>query len=143
MYFENLLSNLIDLFYSRQPNLENFTPSFDLEMFRQAEMRNAELIHQNSALELASENSDDQDDSSNNGDSNPSSAASSSTTLVKSIIFGKHEIDVWYTSPYSDDFQNCLKLFICEYCLKCMNLQVVYHRHVTKCTRRHPPGKFL
>lgn len=125
--------------YSRQPNLEKFTPSFDLEMFRQAELRNAELIHLNSALELASDNSNDQDETSSDEDLSPPSAE---TTLVKGIIFGKHQIDVWYTSPYSDDFQNCLKLYICEYCLKCMNLQVVYHRHVSKCTRRYPPGKF-
>lgn len=111
---------------SRQHKLDGFAPSLDLQLFLDAQSRTAEQFHLNSALELQPEN-------------RPTSPTRHSG--VESIVFGKHQIDVWYTSPYSDDFQSCLKLYICEFCLKCMNSSRIFERHSAKCTLRHPPGQ--
>jgi len=39
---------------------------------------------------------------------------------VNTIEFGRYEIDTWYFSPYPEEFSNCSKLYICEFCLKYM-----------------------
>ena len=120
-----MISLICAFICSRQPNLAGFCPTFDLDLFKEAQSRTAQLIHVNSALESETET----DESSSNRQ-----------TGVQSIVFGKRLIDVWYSSPYSDDFQNCLKLFICEFCLKCMNSSLILQRHSSKCSLRHPPG---
>jgi len=59
---------------------------------------------------------------------------------VNVIELGKFEIDTWYFSPYPEEFSQCDKLFICEFCLKYMKKKKTLLRHKTKCEYRHPPG---
>ncbi|CAF0853804.1 unnamed protein product [Brachionus calyciflorus] len=60
---------------------------------------------------------------------------------IDKIQFGKYEIDTWYFSPYPDEFGKQSKLFICEYCLKYMKLELSYRYHLSECVARRPPGK--
>ena len=48
---------------------------------------------------------------------------------INVIEFGKYEIDVWYFSPYPEEYSNVHKLYICEFCLKYMRSQKTYARH--------------
>lgn len=57
-----------------------------------------------------------------------------------SIEMGKFEMEVWYQSPYPENFAIGTKLFICEFCLKYMNNRTSLQRHCTKCVWRFPPG---
>lgn len=49
---------------------------------------------------------------------------------IDKIQFGKYEIDTWYFSPYPDEYGKQPKLFICEYCLKYMKLELTYRYHL-------------
>lgn len=93
------------------------------------------MIHENSYLEIESNKLN------NINTLNDKEVITSiiNQTSVKKVQFGKHEISVWYDSPYSE-FQNCLKLFICEFCLKCMNSSIILQHHQMKCPLKHPPG---
>jgi histone acetyltransferase MYST2 len=59
---------------------------------------------------------------------------------IRCIDLGRYEIDVWYGSPYPEEYRYLPKLYICEFCLKYMNSAEVSNRHVRKCVLRHPPG---
>lgn len=93
----------------------------------ETQSRTAELIHHNCSLELSPES--DSENKSQKG--------------LQNIVFGKYEIGVWYSSPYSNEFQSCLKLFICEFCLKCMNSSLILKRHKAKCPLNGPPGLYI
>lgn len=54
---------------------------------------------------------------------------------------GKHEMEVWYQSPYPDDYARLPKLYLCEFCLRYMKSATILKRHAVKCVWRHPPGK--
>ena len=60
-------------------------------------------------------------------------------TKVKNIDvieFGRYEIDTWYFSPYPEEYSNCSKLYVCEFCLKYMKSPITYARHkVRVCVR--------
>ncbi|XP_076317762.1 histone acetyltransferase KAT8-like isoform X1 [Tachypleus tridentatus] len=60
---------------------------------------------------------------------------------VDRIQFGKYEIDAWYFSPFPEEYDKQPKLWICEYCLKYMQLEKTYRYHQSECTWRQPPGK--
>lgn len=60
---------------------------------------------------------------------------------IDKIQLGKYEIDTWYFSPYPDEAGKSPKLFICEYCLKYMKLEMTYRYHLSECVWRNPPGK--
>ncbi|KAH1000315.1 hypothetical protein HUJ04_000230 [Dendroctonus ponderosae] len=60
---------------------------------------------------------------------------------TKSIEMGKFEMEVWYQSPYPEDYARLPKLYICEYCLRYMKSRTILERHVIKCVWRHPPGE--
>ena len=60
---------------------------------------------------------------------------------IDKIQIGKYEIDTWYYSPYPEEYGRQSKLWICEYCLKYMRLEKSYHKHLTECAWRTPPGK--
>ncbi|KAI9317729.1 acyl-CoA N-acyltransferase, partial [Dichotomocladium elegans] len=49
-------------------------------------------------------------------------------------------IDVWYLSPYPEEYSHLEILFICEYCLKYMKSSFIAKRHKIKCPMKHPPG---
>lgn len=100
---------------SREPNLKNLTPLFDYEMFKEAQAKAAEQL-QEKARDVKMRYG------------------------IKCIDLGRYEIDVWYGSPYPEEYRYLPKLYICEYCLKYMNSEAVSDRHVKKCPWRHPPG---
>lgn len=108
---------------SREPGLRNLTPVFDYDMFREAQSRAAELIQE-------------QLDS----DKKKQRGRPPLTTYLKSIVMGKYEMDVWYASPYPDEYVSLPKLYICEFCLKYFNSPLIMKRHVIKCTSKYPPG---
>jgi histone acetyltransferase MYST1 len=59
---------------------------------------------------------------------------------IQTIEIGKFEVDTWYFSPYPEEFANCQKLYMCEFCLKYMKKRKTLQRHKLKCDLRHPPG---
>jgi len=100
---------------SREPNLKNLTPIFDYEMFKEAQAKAAEQLQERA-----------RDVKMRYG--------------IKCIDLGRYEIDVWYGSPYPEEYRYLPKLFICEFCLKYMTSAMVSARHVQKCSLKHPPG---
>ncbi|PSN38346.1 hypothetical protein C0J52_26724 [Blattella germanica] len=60
---------------------------------------------------------------------------------TKYIEIGKYEVEVWYQSPYPEDYARVPKLYLCEYCLRYMKSRSILKRHVAKCVWRHPPGE--
>ncbi|CAG9817372.1 unnamed protein product [Phaedon cochleariae] len=60
---------------------------------------------------------------------------------TKYIEMGKFDMEVWYQSPYPEDYARLPKLYICEFCLRYMKSQTILDRHVVKCVWRHPPGE--
>ncbi|ERL86083.1 hypothetical protein D910_03497 [Dendroctonus ponderosae] len=101
---------------TREPELSNFVPEYDLTLFRDAQALASERIE----AELRS---------------------LPSTKGTKSIEMGKFEMEVWYQSPYPEDYARLPKLYICEYCLRYMKSRTILERHVIKCVWRHPPGE--
>ena len=59
---------------------------------------------------------------------------------IQQIQLGKYLIDAWYFSPYPEEFANCGRLYICDFCFKYMKSAKTLQRHYRKCTMRHPPG---
>lgn len=100
---------------SREPKLRDLTPIFDYEIFREAQAKAAEQL-QGKAKDVKMRYG------------------------IKCIDLGRYEIDVWYGSPYPEEYRYLPKLFICEFCLKYMTSAAVSRRHVQKCLLRHPPG---
>ena len=60
---------------------------------------------------------------------------------IDKIQIGRYEIDVWYFSPYPDEYGKVSRLWVCEYCLKYMKFESTFRRHLTECTWRQPPGR--
>ncbi|CAI0395857.1 unnamed protein product [Linum tenue] len=64
-------------------------------------------------------------------------------TKVKNIAtmeLGKYEIETWYFSPFPPEYNDCLKLYFCEFCLNFMKRKEQLQRHMRKCDLKHPPG---
>ncbi|KAK2723381.1 histone acetyltransferase KAT7-like [Artemia franciscana] len=99
----------------REPNLTNLTSEYDLKLFREAQAAAGEQL-ENELKAL------------------PPSRG------VKCIEMGRFEMNVWYQSPYPDEYIRLPKLYICEFCLKYMKCRTVLRRHMSKCVWRHPPG---
>ena len=59
---------------------------------------------------------------------------------IEYIEFGQFQIDIWYAAPYPEEYSRNKALFICEFCLKYMESDIVAWRHKTKCPWKHPPG---
>ena len=53
---------------------------------------------------------------------------------------GRYEMDIWYSSPYPEEFLNLPKLYICEFCLKYFGSPIILERHAIKCVLKCPPG---
>ena len=62
------------------------------------------------------------------------------TPGLHSIEMGRFEMEVWYQSPYPEDFPRGSKMFICQYCLKYLRCRTSLERHNAKCVWRFPPG---
>ena len=49
-------------------------------------------------------------------------------------------MEVWYQSPYPEEYSCLPKLYICEFCLKYFKSATQLRRHSVKCVWNHPPG---
>uniref|UniRef100_G3NR96 Histone acetyltransferase n=1 Tax=Gasterosteus aculeatus aculeatus TaxID=481459 RepID=G3NR96_GASAC len=103
---------------SREPLLENITSDYDLELFRKAQARASEDLEK---LRLAGQ-------------------VSEGSNMIKTIVFGRYELDTWYHSPYPEEYARLGRLYMCEFCLKYMKSQTILRRHMAKCVWKHPPG---
>ncbi|KAM3864178.1 histone acetyltransferase KAT7-like isoform 2-T2 [Diretmus argenteus] len=103
---------------SREPLLENITSDYDLELFRKAQARASDDLDK---LRLAGQ-------------------VSESSNMIKTIVFGRYELDTWYHSPYPEEYARLGRLYMCEFCLKYMKSQTILRRHMAKCVWKHPPG---
>lgn len=56
------------------------------------------------------------------------------------IVFGRYEVETWYSSPFPQEYARLPKLFFCEFCLKYTKSRAVLDRHMDKCQWRHPPA---
>lgn len=101
---------------SKEPDLSNFVPDYDLKLFRDAQAIASEKIEE----DLKSQ---------------------PNTKGTKYIEMGKFEMEVWYQSPYPEDYARLPKLYICEFCLRYMKSRTILQRHAYKCVWRHPPGE--
>ncbi len=99
----------------RQMDLSIFASDWDLKLFREAQS-------------LASEDFED------------SLKGLPDTKTIKYLQLGKYEMEVWYQSPYPEDYSCLPRVFLCEFCLKYMKSATVLKRHATKCVWKHPPG---
>lgn len=124
----------------REPNLMGFVSDYDLQLFREAQAIASEKMEMD-LLKLPPERG---------------------TKYVKNyeelllffvgihvIIFffspryitmGRHNMEVWYQSPYPDDAARLPKLYLCEFCLRYQKSEITMKRHAAKCVWRHPPG---
>ncbi|XP_075996573.1 histone acetyltransferase KAT7-like isoform X2 [Genypterus blacodes] len=103
---------------SREPLLENITSDYDLELFRKAQARASEDLEK---LRLAGQ-------------------VTEGGNMIKTIMFGRYELDTWYHSPYPEEYARLGRLYMCEFCLKYMKSQTILRRHMAKCEWKHPPG---
>ena len=99
----------------REIDLKPYASEWDLKMYREAKA-------------LASE------------DLENSLKGLPNTKTTRYIEMGKYEMEVWYQSPYPEDFTCLPKIYICEFCLKYMKSSTVLRRHAAKCVWKHPPG---
>uniref|UniRef100_A0A8C7PL03 Histone acetyltransferase n=1 Tax=Oncorhynchus mykiss TaxID=8022 RepID=A0A8C7PL03_ONCMY len=103
---------------TREPLLENITSEYDLELFRKAQARASEDLERLRIQGQITEGSN----------------------MIKTILFGRYELDTWYHSPYPEEYARLGRLYICEFCLKYMKSQTILRRHMAKCVWKHPPG---
>ncbi|XP_067869402.1 histone acetyltransferase KAT7 isoform X3 [Heterodontus francisci] len=103
---------------TREPLLDNLTSDFDLELFRKAQARASEDLEK---LRLQGQ-------------------ITEGSNMIKTIVFGRYELDTWYHSPYPEEYARLGRLYMCEFCLKYMKSQTILRRHMAKCVWKHPPG---
>ncbi|CAG5908982.1 histone acetyltransferase KAT7 [Menidia menidia] len=103
---------------TREPLLENITSDYDLELFRKAQARASEDLEKLRIQGQITEGSN----------------------MIKTIVFGRYELDTWYHSPYPEEYARLGRLYVCEFCLKYMKSQTILRRHMAKCVWKHPPG---
>ncbi|XP_064170783.1 histone acetyltransferase KAT7 isoform X8 [Anguilla rostrata] len=103
---------------TREPLLENITSDYDLELFRKAQARASEDLEK---LRLQGQ-------------------VTEGSNMIKTILFGRFELDTWYHSPYPEEYARLGRLYMCEFCLKYMKSQTILRRHMAKCVWKHPPG---
>ncbi|TRY93951.1 hypothetical protein DNTS_022027 [Danionella cerebrum] len=103
---------------TREPLLENITSDYDLELFRKAQARASEDLEK---LRLQGQ-------------------ITEGSNMIKTIFFGRYELETWYHSPYPEEYARLGRLYVCEFCLKYMKSQTILRRHMAKCVWKHPPG---
>lgn len=100
----------------REPKLTNIVSDYDLKLFQEAQALASEKIEEDlKGLPYVKG--------------------------TKYIEMGKFEMEVWYQSPYPEDYARLPKLYLCEYCLRYMKSRTILKRHLAKCVWRHPPGE--
>ncbi|KAK0080135.1 hypothetical protein PV325_000390 [Microctonus aethiopoides] len=105
----------------RQPRLSGLTSDYDLKLFMEAQALASEKIEKE-LKEL---------------DYDMEGRNCGGTRVVE---MGKWEMEVWYQSPYPEEFSRAPKLYLCEYCLRYAKSRQVWRRHREKCIWKHPPG---
>ncbi|XP_059471366.1 histone acetyltransferase KAT7 isoform X2 [Neocloeon triangulifer] len=110
----SLNESLVD--FNREPKLGNVASEYDLRLF----------------MEAQAAASDKMEDDLKGLPSNKG---------TKYIEMGKFDMEVWYQSPYPEEYASLPKLYLCEFCLRYMKTRIVLKRHLTKCVWRHPPGE--
>uniref|UniRef100_A0A671KSV2 Histone acetyltransferase n=1 Tax=Sinocyclocheilus anshuiensis TaxID=1608454 RepID=A0A671KSV2_9TELE len=103
---------------SHEPLLENITSDYDLELFRKAQACATDDLEK---LRLQGQ-------------------VTEGGNMIKTIVFGRYELDTWYHSPYPEEPARLGRLYMCEFCLKYMKSQTILRRHMAKCVWKHPPG---
>nr|XP_032821287.1 histone acetyltransferase KAT7-like isoform X6 [Petromyzon marinus] len=109
---------------SREPLLQGLTSDYDLELFRKAQARASDdlmTVPVQEKMRLKGH-------------------LTEGTNMIKSIMFGRYELDTWYHSPYPEEYARLGRLYVCEFCLKYMKSQTILRRHTEKCVWKHPPG---
>ncbi|XP_035852899.1 histone acetyltransferase KAT7-like isoform X5 [Sander lucioperca] len=119
---------------SREPLLENITSDYDLELFRKAQARASEDLSANPPLQPHEESEIFLEKLRLAGQ------VSEGSNMIKTIVFGRYELDTWYHSPYPEEYARLGRLYMCEFCLKYMKSQTILRRHMAKCVWKHPPG---
>lgn len=54
------------------------------------------------------------------------------SNMIKTIVFGRYELDTWYHSPYPEEYARLGRLYVCEFCLKYMKSQTILRRHMVR-----------
>uniref|UniRef100_A0A8C1RB30 Histone acetyltransferase n=1 Tax=Cyprinus carpio TaxID=7962 RepID=A0A8C1RB30_CYPCA len=103
---------------SHEPLLENITSDYDLELFRKAQACASDDLEK---LRLQGQ-------------------VTEGSNMIKTIVFGRYELDTWYHSPYPEEYARLGRLYMCEFCLKYMKSQTILRRHMAKCVWKHLPG---
>lgn len=49
---------------------------------------------------------------------------------IATIELGRYEIETWYFSPFPPEYNDCTKLFFCEFCLNFMKRKEQLQRHM-------------
>uniref|UniRef100_A0A452UJJ2 Histone acetyltransferase n=1 Tax=Ursus maritimus TaxID=29073 RepID=A0A452UJJ2_URSMA len=96
----------------------DLTSEYDLDLFRRAQARASEDLEK---LRLQGQ-------------------ITEGSNMIKTIAFGRYELDTWYHSPYPEEYARLGRLYMCEFCLKYMKSQTILRRHMAKCVWKHPPG---
>uniref|UniRef100_A0A9J8B9N0 Histone acetyltransferase n=1 Tax=Cyprinus carpio carpio TaxID=630221 RepID=A0A9J8B9N0_CYPCA len=89
---------------SHEPLLENITSDYDLELFRKAQACASDDLEK---LRLQGQ-------------------VTEGSNMIKTIVFGRYELDTWYHSPYPE-----------EYTILRRHMVTLSH---AKCVWKHPPG---
>ncbi|KAM0729576.1 Histone acetyltransferase KAT6B [Formica fusca] len=71
---------------------------------------------------------------------NTPNASGTASRNPAAIVFGRYEVETWYSSPFPQEYARLPKLFFCEFCLKYTKSRAVLDRHMDKCQWRHPPA---
>uniref|UniRef100_A0AAY4C637 Histone acetyltransferase n=1 Tax=Denticeps clupeoides TaxID=299321 RepID=A0AAY4C637_9TELE len=95
---------------SREPLLDNVTSEYDLELFRKAQARASEDLEK---LRLQGQ-------------------ITEGSNMIKTILFGRYELDTLYHSPYPEEYARLGRLYVCEFCLKYMKSQTILRRHMVR-----------
>ncbi|XP_043513188.1 histone acetyltransferase KAT6B isoform X3 [Frieseomelitta varia] len=102
----------------------------DVELFKDARDRAARLTAVNGdAVETTTVSLGSSTGNTGSGIRNPAA-----------IVFGRYEVETWYSSPFPQEYARLPKLFFCEFCLKYTKSRAVLDRHMDKCQWRHPPA---
>lgn len=100
----------------------------DVDLFREARDRAARLT-------VSNDENEQQPLSVNAGNTSGSAPRNPAA-----IVFGRYEVETWYSSPFPQEYARLPKLFFCEFCLKYTKSRAVLDRHMDKCQWRHPPA---
>ncbi|XP_078501378.1 histone acetyltransferase KAT7 isoform X5 [Lissotriton helveticus] len=116
---------------TREPLLENLTSEYDLELFRRAQARASEDLVRHLSTPASSSQGEKL---------RLQGQITEGSNMIKTIVFGRYELDTWYHSPYPEEYARLGRLYMCEFCLKYMKSQTILRRHMAKCVWKHPPG---